>query len=251
MLCHYFLLVLADKERGLEDKGLRLSFCGEVHCVAAGETLTFGRHGDLSIDDNHHLHRHLGLLRYSQSGWWLDNVGSVIGIEIADKHSPSRMQVAPGGSVPLGFAESVLRFQAGRSTYEIDVTVPVPVPPPHAPLDGPTSTVTVTAKKLGIELTETQLQCIVALAKNRLEDPSAPRIVPTNREAAQVLGWRITRFNRKLDNVCDRLSTAGVGGLRGSSTTLAKDRRNRLVDYAITSGLVTADSLALLPQSPN
>lgn len=226
---------------------LYIDFCGEVYTVTPGEDFTFGRSGDLAIDENKYLHRQLGVFRNSGGAWWLDNVGSAILIEVADAGSPSRMRVAPNSSVALGFAECVVRFQAGRSAYEIDVSVPIPEVPdrPLAHRDT-TNTATVTAEKLGLRLTDDQLRCIVALSMLRLRDPSATNSLPTNREAAATLGWKITRFNRKLDNVCERLASAGVGGLHGDTTKLARDRRARLVEYAITTGLVTSQHLSLI-----
>ena len=38
--------------------------------------------------------------------------------------------------------------------------------------------------------------------------------LPTSAAAAHRLGWSITRFNRKLDNVCDKLDQLGVSGMR-------------------------------------
>jgi hypothetical protein len=70
--------------------------------------------------------------------------------------------------------------------------------------------------------------------------------MPSSAEAAARLGWTMTRFNRKLDNVCDKLDRAGVKGLRGGSGGLATNRRARLVEYAVASRLVTAADLDLL-----
>jgi hypothetical protein len=60
------------------------------------------------------------------------------------------------------------------------------------------------------------------------------------------LGWSITRFNRKLDNVCDKLSAAGVAGLRGTSSGQATNRRVALVEYAVSTLLVRAADLPML-----
>ena len=60
------------------------------------------------------------------------------------------------------------------------------------------------------------------------------------------LGWALTRFTRKLDNVCDKFDRIGVDGLRGGSDGYAVNRRVRLVEYAVTSLLVTAADLPLL-----
>ena len=60
------------------------------------------------------------------------------------------------------------------------------------------------------------------------------------------LGWTLTAFNRKLDNVCDKLDRMGVQGLRGGPGQVATNRRARLVEYAVTSQDVTRADLALL-----
>ena len=44
------------------------------------------------------------------------------------------------------------------------------------------------------------------------------------------LGWTLTKFNRKLDNVCQKLARHGVRGLHGSA--------DRLVGYGINHQLV-------------
>jgi hypothetical protein len=62
------------------------------------------------------------------------------------------------------------------------------------------------------------------------------------------LGWKLTRFNRKLDNVCQKLAAQGVRGLHGAPGQLASSRRARLVEYAIAVRMVTRDDLVLLDQ---
>jgi len=57
----------------------------------------------------------------------------------------------------------------------------------------------------------------------------------------------MTTFNRKLDNVCDKLDRLGIDGVRGGRERLATNRRARLVEYAISTRLVTKDDLRLLP----
>jgi len=72
--------------------------------------------------------------------------------------------------------------------------------------------------------------------------------IPSSAEAAKTLGWALTRFNRKLDNVCDKLDRVGVAGLRGGGGKLATNRRARLVEHAVTSHLVTPADLYLLEE---
>src|SRR5690606_8673872 len=71
--------------------------------------------------------------------------------------------------------------------------------------------------------------------------------LPSNADAAARLGWTVTKFNRKLDTVCRKLTECGVRGLRGGPLRLATTRRARLVEYAIAAQLVTVRDLHLLP----
>ena len=63
--------------------------------------------------------------------------------------------------------------------------------------------------------------------------------MPSSSEAATRLGWTTTKFNRKLDNVCQKLAAQGVRGLHGEPGRLASNRRARLVEYAIAVRLIT------------
>src|SRR5918999_509016 len=66
-----------------------------------------------------------------------------------------------------------------------------------------------------IMLTDEQRLLLLALAEGTLRDPHNNDELPTNRAVARRLGWSITKFNRKLDNLCNRFTKLGVGGLRG------------------------------------
>ena len=74
--------------------------------------------------------------------------------------------------------------------------------------------------------------------------------IPTGAQAAARLGWNVTRFNRKLDNVCDKFDRLGVRGLRGGVRSYATNRRIRLVEYAIAARIVTRADLPLLEAQP-
>ena len=100
-------------------------------------------------------------------------------------------------------------------------------------------------------LTDEQRLLLLALAEGTLRDPHSNDELPTNRAVARRLGWSITKFNRKLDNLCNRFSKLGVGGLRGSIDQLATDRRRRLVEHAVESGLIARSQLSLLPAEPD
>ena len=97
------------------------------------------------------------------------------------------------------------------------------------------------------DFTESQLLAILALAEPLVRNPgSGAERLPTSVDASRRLGWTITRFNRKLDNVCDKNDRRGVRGLRGGPGQLASNRRARLVEHAVTARVVTAADLDLL-----
>jgi hypothetical protein len=235
------------------DLRLRVEYCGEVRAVETSDELTFGRAGDLRIDDNRHLHRVLGRLWARGEQWWLTNEGSSISIQIADADSRSNVVLAPGSEIALSFPNSILRFRAGITDYELALSVPDREDEEEDdegedPWD---DEFTDTIALGDIVLTDEQRLLLLALAEPTLRDPHVKQDLPANRAVARRLGWSITKFNRKLDNLCNRFAKLGVGGLRGSIDQLATDRRRRLVDHAIDSGLITAAQLDRLPPEPD
>jgi hypothetical protein len=242
----------------MTDLRLYVDFIGELTAVELGDELTFGRQADLHIDDNRHLHRVLGRFWSRGDAWWLTNEGRSITIQIADADSRSSVQLAPGSEIALSFPNSVLRFRAGITDYEVAVRVPDRGADEDDdddevdPLDADADDDGGETIALGdIMLTGEQRLLLLALGEASLRDPHSNDELPTNRAVARRLGWSITKFNRKLDNLCNRFAKLGVGGLRGSIDQLATDRRRRLVDHAVESGLIRRDQLELLPPEPD
>jgi len=98
-----------------------------------------------------------------------------------------------------------------------------------------------------VPLTLSQKLLILALAEPQLRrDGTGMSEIPSSAKAAERLGWTATRFNRKLDNVCDKFDRIGVPGMRGGQRSVATNRRARLVEHVIASRLVTKDDLPLL-----
>jgi len=228
---------------------LVVDFVGEERVLAPGDELTFGRSADLVIDDNRYLHRVLGRFAWTNGMWWLSNVGSAIPLAMADADSPSFVRVAPGATVPIPFGSATLGFEAGGRTYELRVEVlsemsGFGLDPAAADPDSDPAELTTTASSL--PLTDEQRLLLVALAEPRLRDLPGSEQLPTNRQIAHMFGWTITKFNRKLDGLCIKYAAAGVGGLRGSSDLLARDRRVRLTDHVVHAGIISAADLPLL-----
>ena len=225
---------------------LAVDFCGEWH--EPGETQVFcvGREGDLVIDDNPYLHRKFLTISKDNGMWWLTNIGSRISATIADSSGGMQAWVAPGARIPLVFEQTRVIFSAGPTTYEFDVHVQTPAFRQDHRGAQPVGDTTIGP----VLFTESQKAVIVALAEPLLKrDGTGYSSLPTSADAARRLGWLQTRFNRKLDNVCEKLHRVGVAGLRGGPGRVASNRRARLVEYAVTSQLVTAADLVLLDRS--
>ena len=86
----------------------------------------------------------------------------------------------------------------------------------------------------------------MALAEPVLRTRGRKATLPSSAEAAERLGWTVTKFNRKLDNVCQKFDRLGVQGLHGGPGRLASDRKARLVEYAVAARVVGLADLDLL-----
>lgn len=219
-----------------------VEFAGEYYRVDRAGGFTVGREGDLAMDENLFLHRHFLEISHDAGLWWLSNIGRRITATVTDSAGGVQAWLAPGARLPLVFQRTTVVFTAGPTTYELVVHAAEPTFRPTRPenIDGDAT--------IGdVPLTVSQRQLILALAEPQLlRDGTGMSDIPTSANAAQRLGWTITRFNRKLDNVCDKLDRVGVPGMRGGQRSFATNRRARLVEYAIASRLVTRTDLALL-----
>lgn len=222
---------------------LKIEFCGEWHVVEAPHEFTIGRESDLVIDDNPFLHRHFLKIYEGFGMWWLGNVGTLLSATVTDASGRVQAWLAPGAKIPIVFERMNVLFTAGSTTYDFTI---------HSEEDFfNTSTAIATSGGATtiepVPLTTSQRLLIVALAEQVLSHSLPGRgELPTSAEAAQRLGWTITAFNRKLDNVCQKLDKIGVAGLHGGKGNLATNRRARLVEYAVASRMVTVEDLSLL-----
>lgn len=220
-----------------------VEFAGEYFPLVPGARFIVGREGDLALDDNRFLHRHFLLIEEDAGLWWLVNIGSRLSATVTDVEGRVQAQLAPGARLPLVFSATTVVFSAGPTTYELTVHAPEPMFREVQTADTSEGLSTIGA----VPLTPSQRLLIVALAEPVLRrDGTGMSELPSSANAAERLGWTLTRFNRKLDNVCDKLDRQGVPGLRGGVTSSATNRRARLVEHAVASRLVTRDDLALL-----
>lgn len=222
-----------------------VDFCGELFEVDESRPFVIGREGDLVLDDNPYLHRRFLEVTVQNGLVWLSNVGSLLAATIVDETSRFQAWLAPGISLPLIFEHSYVRFSAGATSYEVEISVD------EAPFSGPANAVaeaSMMTETIGqVPLTPDQRLVIVAIAEPLLlQEGRGTAALPSSADAARRLGWTQTKFTRKLDNVCAKLKKQGVRGLHGEAGNLASNRRARLVEYAISTGLVGPHDLAML-----
>ncbi len=225
-----------------------VDFCGELHQVIPGRAFTIGREADLVLDDaNPFLHRVFLKIEWEQGLWWLRNVGSALSATVSSNQGEMQAWLAPMGQLPLVFPFVCVWFTAGDMTYEFEIEVKQP--PWESVTIEPTSGGDLTIGN--ITLTADQRILVVALAEDTLrhQNRGAGR-VPTSQQAADRLGWPVTKFNRKLDYLCGKLADVGVRGLHGGPGRLATSRKARLVEYCLGTQMVTAEDLSLLPPLP-
>ena len=223
--------------------GLQIEHDGIVHDLDPACSFTIGREGDLAIDSNKYLHRRFLCLEVEAGVWWISNVGQQMSVSLSAGDGSFQARLGPGTRVPIVFLHTLLQFTAGPTSYDVLVSNR------SASFEyRSTDRATVGEDTVGnVRLTASQKLLLVALCEPLLrERDSGVSGIPTSAVAAQRLGWPVTTFNRKLDNVCDRLDRFGIQGLRGGVGNLASNRKARLVEHALLVQLVTVDDLDLL-----
>lgn len=220
---------------------LQVEFCGEYFDVDEDEGFLIGREGPLDLDDNPYLHRRFLVFSRHEDMWWVENVGSRLSATVSDAEGTTQAWLSPGARLPLVHATTTVLFTAGPTTYELSVLNDDPAYPPARPV-APTELDEATIGP--VSLTPSQRLLVLALAEPVLSGRGTTSSIPSTAAASARLGWTTTRFNRKLDAVCEKLGKYGVRGLHGGPKALAVNRRARLVEHAVASRLVTAEDLA-------
>lgn len=220
-----------------------VEYCGERFALAAERRFSIGREADLSVDDNPYLHRRFLVLHNESGLWWLTNLGTHLSASVSAGDVGFSATLGPGARMPLVFGETTVVFTAGPTTYELNVHATAPQVRSLTQPSFPGGQTTRGVPKL----TESQKLLIIVLAEEILRrEGTGSSAIPSSAQAAARLGWPLTKFNRKLDNVCDKLDQLGVSGMRGGGGKLASNRRTRLVEYAVSSRIVTRGDLPLI-----
>jgi hypothetical protein len=232
--------------------GVTVDFCGEMFAADGSRPLTIGRVGDVEIDDNPYLHRNFLQIVEEGGLWWLANVGTTLTATVADKKGLFQAWLNPGARIPLALEQLTVWFTAGPTTYDFDILVDSPAftSTGTEEMEENDSTGETTVGR--VSFTPDQKLLIVALAEPFLRRGQAGVAqIPSSADAAARLGWKVTKFNRKLDNVCQKVADAGTRGLHGGPGKLASNRKARLVEHALSARLVTEPDLVLLDSAPD
>lgn len=224
---------------------LYLEFIGEAHTVQPGDTITFGRSGDIMIDENLFLHRTVGRFTVRNDAWWIENRGSNIELQVCDAHGVSRNIVAPGSAQPLSFGQFVVQFAAGPTHYELQGELEsFEWVDDLFDLDGSNADGPRTLEWGRIQLNHEQRLLLAVMAERELLEPHrSPHPVVTSREGSHRLGWTMPKFNRKLDHLCEKLHRHGLRGVHGVVGASADHRRRVLIDHVIASRLITVEDV--------
>ena len=227
---------------------LNVEYCGEVFPVTPGRPFTIGREADLILDDaNQFLHRVFLRIDWESGMWWLRNVGSALSATVSSNQGEMQAWLSPMGQLPLVFPLVSVWFTAGETTYEFEIKIQA------APWESveiePVANGDVTIGNLTMNVEQKLM--VVALAEDILRRQNrGAGTIPTSQQAADRLGWPVTRFNRKLDYLCGKMADVGVRGLHGGPGKLATSRKARLVEYCLGTQMITIDDLSLLPPLP-
>lgn len=253
---------------------LHIEFCGEHLILQGDRPLGIGAAAELNLDVGASLPDRLLELRLVERWWCIEQLAPGATASISAAGGRWRARLTVGDRVPLVFDRQVVHITGVRGAYEIELTVTPPLfeaieVDGAAPAcqhgeamgarDGHTMptgmerdagdgvTIVEDAATLPVVLTDEQRVLLTVLAAPVLrQGDDALSEIPSSVEAARALGWPVTKFNRKLDTVCARLSGAGVTGLHGGSGRPALNRRTRLVQVAVAARLVGRDDLLAL-----
>ncbi len=227
---------------------LHLFFIDELTVAEPGDVVTFGRSGDIEVDEaNQYMHRIVGTFFDQDNVWWLANKSRHGQLTLVG--NTGRLTRLPPEAVSAITEQSgVLRFDAGPTTYELGWTLPGKEPLMPPVVDGEGSLSMVTSQFGIVPLNEEQRMLLAALSEKCILDTSASTAdLPANASVAHRLGWSAKKLDRKLDYLCARLSSEGVRGLRGEKGFEAIDRRSRLVEHVMSNGMISEADLAALP----
>lgn len=205
---------------------LLIEFAGEEMVV--DERLSFGRSGDLEIDDNRHLHRQVGEFFLDRGIWWLRNVGARIHLLVLGSDG-GRVELPPTAVVALTASRGTVGFSAGSTRYELNFTLS----DLQVPFSNTGAVVGESTTQPGLVLTPREVDFLVTFARPRLEGIDAP--LPTYAEVASLWGVALKTLDNTVQATKRKVKDVGLG----------KDLPlEAIVRVLVRQGFITQDDLA-------
>jgi hypothetical protein len=209
--------------------------------VGAAAAFTFGRAAACTVTldpDDTGISRLAGSVEQEAGTWWLVNRSTVRPLAVIDELG-LRSVLAPGRRMALEAPVTVI-VDGSRRKHVLAVAAPGGVARRgERPLETPAGKPTATGEDVLVN--EADRLALVALFAGYLEDHPRHDPYPKSYGAAAArLGWPRTTLVKRVEYLRTRLTIAGVPNLMGWNALA------NLAEYAITTGLISKDDLALL-----
>lgn len=206
---------------------LTVEFAGEIHHVT--RQLTFGRAGDLCIDDNQYMHRWVGEFLHDSGYWWLANRGSRIPLTLISGDG-KWVQLPPGATQALAEGSGVVRFRAGQANYELSYHGAPPGPGSGAAPQDEGGDQTLRFK---IELTPREVDYMVSFCAPQFSQ-AANNSLPSYNQVAECWGVSVKTVDNALQNLRRKIREAGLTGAESS---------DGLAAFMLSHGLILQSDL--------
>lgn len=182
-------------------RSLWVEFIGEVHEVE--DTLSFGRRGDIVLDDaNQFMHRVVGVFLHTDDTWWLENRGSRSQLVLFGSDG-TRVDLAPGSRVAVSMVTGTVSFIAGPTPYQLTFTVDrAAAVETSSELSGELT------MEFGTPLTPREREYLVSFARHRIMGQTGR--TPSYAEVAQMWGVSAKTVENTVSRVRLRSREAGV-----------------------------------------
>ncbi len=206
---------------------LTVSFVGEVYKPAS--ELTFGRHADLTLDENNFLHRRAGRFRLRDGTWWLENVGGRLRLTMVSSDG-SLLDLQPGSSSPLLGDSGEVSVTAGPTRYSLEYElqhIQMAITDSASYRISGADTMT-----YGPILTPRETDFVVVMAQGRLTGRLGP--IPSHGEIAEIWGVSAKTVDNTLQRLRTKLRNQNINSVTSSET---------LIEYLVTQGLVSMADL--------
>lgn len=194
-----------------------VEFAGQQ--IDADRVLTFGRTGDLVIDEaNRFLHRICGEFAQRDNNWWLINRGRKTPLVVYASDG-TRVVLQPAGSMALTTEAGAVSFVAGPTPYLL--TYHQQIEPPASPQnagEANNQTGTVTAA-YGAILTKREREFLATFARPRLEGTRVS--TPTFREVADTWGVAEKTVDNTVQTVRRKLRHSGINNIESMEKLLS------------------------------